>query len=702
MKLASHLTDYIEMKIGTGKYQLWKYEGIEGKAKLIKSFQTEELFGSPTCHPDKGKYYIERADCYADFHFYYSADKGIVLRIFESVTVIDDMLSDELYHSLYAVLLEEELNKKTIEQNVVIDSMQSISSSLDLDQVLKKIIRYALHVIPSADAGYLMLYDPKEERLVPKTAVGFTDHIYQFKTKIGESITGKTFEDGKGRVYNSHEELIAAMHDNNVKPANIDTIFRAINNSVEGAICVPITVDDNRIGVMITHQWELKKKLGEEDIQLLEMFARQAAIAIQNAQFHTETEKRLEQITALSAQLKEKNDQLQKRQEVHHTLTMLSLENKGIHKVFEGMQKMIDQKLLFFNGLENIIYSPLEEEFPAFSVFEVRMMCLNRRKAFYVHLLEGNYYFYPIYNGQIFLGCLIASIDKQLSEFDQITLEQGSTVLALELVNRQTSTKIYHRRVYEQFRELLHSDEEQLIEYGKELNLNIHGDWAVGVLEILKDKNDFRYLDIYVHQLASRLKKEFGDKVKLVYGLYNKINLLFSLSSAEEIYEVKTKLNQIRVQEKSRDTAVFRGGVSTVYKGLQNINKCYDEANKTISYLTSRNSLEVILYEDIGLNRLFLNQPAEDIDQFIQEVLAPLCTESGRKKELEKTLITYMEESRSPSKTAKNLHIHINTLYQRLQTIEELLHIDLNNSHDALKIQLACHLKKSRLTLQES
>lgn len=700
MNPEKYIADIIEKEFGPVRYQLWRHEGLQGKIEIIDGFQWEVNYSAPDCDANKGRYFIKKESEYTELHFNYSNEKGFVLRVLKHLEGINEELVEQLFYALYIYILEGKLYTKTIEQKVLVESMHSISSNLNLDDVLRKIIRHALNVLPTSDAGYLMLYDFEKQMLIPKAPVGFNDNIYQFETKIGESITGKVFEDGRSRVYNSYNEIIAGMNEHNILSDNFDNISQSAGKA-EGLICVPISIDDNRIGVMIIHQWKIKKRLDQADITLLEAFARQAAIAIENAQNHAEIEGRLQQITNLSAQLKEKHNQLQKRQEVHQTLTMLSLENKGIRNVVDGMQNMIEQNLIFFNGLENEFYSSRNNEKIEFSVYEIKTLCLGRRRDFYVDTDNQKYfYFYPIYNGEIFIGCLIISFDMPISEFDQITVEQGSTVLALELVNRQTATKIYHRRMYEQFNKLVAMDnKENLMEYGEELNLDVNGYWAIVALEISSVRNNLQYFDIHVHQLASQINKELGDRIKIMYGHYKKVYLLLSLSTLEEVYEIEEKLNHIRIDEKYNDDAIFRGGISSVYKGLEFIRKCYDEANKTISYLANYDSFDVTLYDNIGLNQLFLNQPSGDIKRFIEETLSPLDEEKSRIKELEKTLFTYMEENRSPSKTAKLLHIHINTLYQRIQTIERLLKVDLNDSQDALKIQLACHLKKSRLVM---
>ncbi len=47
---------------------------------------------------------------------------------------------------------------------VLVDRIQLITSSLDLDEVLENIIWIAIEVIPSTDAGHLILFDEETVR----------------------------------------------------------------------------------------------------------------------------------------------------------------------------------------------------------------------------------------------------------------------------------------------------------------------------------------------------------------------------------------------------------------------------------------------------------------------------------------------------------------------------------------------------------
>ena len=128
------------------------------------------------------------------------------------------------------------------------------------------------------------------------------------------------------------------------------------------------------------------------------------------------------------------------------------------------------------------------------------------------------------------------------------------------------------------------------------------------------------------------------------------------------------------------------------YQGLEYVARSFEEANKSLAYISNHETPGIISYESIGINRLFINQQVEDIKQFIQEVFAPLHSPKAQSSDLELTLRTYIAANRSISETAERLHIHQNTLYYRIRKIEEILAVNLNDSSDWLKLLLACHL----------
>lgn len=155
------------------------------------------------------------------------------------------------------------------------------------------------------------------------------------------------------------------------------------------------------------------------------------------------------------------------------------------------------------------------------------------------------------------------------------------------------------------------------------------------------------------------------------------------------------KAKQIKFTDKLRaaasrwaknDLPPLYGGVGGFYKGLENVAKSSGEAGRSLAFLQSRRRMDITQYADIGVNRLFMNQKPEEIEDYIEEVLSPLRMLKANSGDLAKKLLAYMAANRSTSVTAEALHIHPNTLYHRLRKIEETLGIDLNDPDDWLKV----------------
>jgi sugar diacid utilization regulator len=182
---------------------------------------------------------------------------------------------------------------------------------------------------------------------------------------------------------------------------------------------------------------------------------------------------------------------------------------------------------------------------------------------------------------------------------------------------------------------------------------------------------------------------------RLVYGLHNQVTLLITIPEVSAIHKISSVLETILREWNLMGTYSLRAGVGRPYKQIENIAKSYNEAQKTLAFLSSKNQPGLMRYEEIGVNRLFLSQPASEIEQFVTEVFAPLISATDKTSQLEKTLLMYMSFNKSAVLTAKALDIHINTLYQRLKRIETLMNIHLENPEEMLKIQLAYHLKET-------
>ncbi|MEU1025595.1 helix-turn-helix domain-containing protein, partial [Streptomyces sp. NPDC005904] len=84
-----------------------------------------------------------------------------------------------------------------------------------------------------------------------------------------------------------------------------------------------------------------------------------------------------------------------------------------------------------------------------------------------------------------------------------------------------------------------------------------------------------------------------------------------------------------------------------------------------------------------------------DLDGFVRRYLGPvLAYDQQRGTELVRTLDAYYAQGASLSRAKDALHVHVNTVVQRLDRVAQLLGADWNDPTSALELQLALRLHR--------
>ncbi|HAW50178.1 TPA: hypothetical protein DCX16_04445 [bacterium] len=157
---------------------------------------------------------------------------------------------------------------------------KAITSELELQKVLKLILKKALEVTKS-DYGTLgMLYDDKliYEVIIP-------EGVETPSQRIGEGITGKVAEKKKPIL---------------VDDVTKDPVYIEVFHNMKSELAVPMMFQDELIGVLNVES-PIISAFDKNDQRLLEALADQAAIAIQNAKQYQKLEDTKEQLAAANA-----------------------------------------------------------------------------------------------------------------------------------------------------------------------------------------------------------------------------------------------------------------------------------------------------------------------------------------------------------------------------------------------------------------
>lgn len=164
---------------------------------------------------------------------------------------------------------------------------QAITSQLDLPTVLESICTNAINALEEVDAIILYPYDPfKKQFQVPPVTRGDIQSEFVSGHFNPDSVVARLMEKGSAHFADD---------------AAADLIMRGEfvkREKIISSAGVPLKVGDNTVGVMFFN-YRKPHPFNEEDKSVINILANQAAIAIENARLHGETQQRTEQLQAL-------------------------------------------------------------------------------------------------------------------------------------------------------------------------------------------------------------------------------------------------------------------------------------------------------------------------------------------------------------------------------------------------------------------
>tara|TARA_Y100001968_G_scaffold203684_1_gene187019 strand:+ start:15035 stop:16816 length:1782 start_codon:yes stop_codon:yes gene_type:complete len=173
------------------------------------------------------------------------------------------------------------LDRSLHQLSLLFDVTRALGAVSDLTGLLRLILERAIAAV-GAEKGSLMLLDDREEELVVRVVFGLPDKAVERRINDGE-LECRRFRRGEGVAGWVLETGKALRVDNTDSEANFTD---AENSHVQSILCVPLTVDDETIGVInITNRLE-EGNFGAEDEEILGALADQAAVAIARARLY--------------------------------------------------------------------------------------------------------------------------------------------------------------------------------------------------------------------------------------------------------------------------------------------------------------------------------------------------------------------------------------------------------------------------------
>ncbi len=173
-----------------------------------------------------------------------------------------------------------ELSKKFVEIQMMNETFRDINSTLDLEEVLEKIIARVTYCI-EAELGSVMLIDEDTNELYVAAAAGIPEDVMKsVRVPMGQGISGWVAEKGEPLLVEDIEE------DPRFNKKKSDSKY-----NTKSLISTPLVNRGNIIGVLNVNNKLNNQPFIQADLDLLTNIANQAAIAIENARLYEEVRK---------------------------------------------------------------------------------------------------------------------------------------------------------------------------------------------------------------------------------------------------------------------------------------------------------------------------------------------------------------------------------------------------------------------------
>ncbi|MFF8278900.1 helix-turn-helix domain-containing protein [Streptomyces lateritius] len=561
--------------------------------------------------------------------------------------------------------------RREAELSALFETAHDLAGLRDLDAVLRAIVQRARSLL-GTEVAYLSLNDPAAGDTYMRVTEGSVSaRFQQLRLGMGEGLGGLVAQTARPYVTDNYFEDARFQHTRTIDSAVGDEGLVAI-------LGVPLTLGSQVIGVLFAAD-RRARVFEREQVALLGSFAAHAAVAIDTANLLAETRSALAELERANDIIREHSGVIERASEVHDRLTELVLHGGGVHDVADAVSEVLGGRVEFIER------------------------GLDAAKLADGHALrDGDRWVAAVSAGGESFGALVLHGQPDLDPVDQRTLERAGLVTSLLLLARRSAGEAEQRVRGELLDDLLDApdrDRRLLRERAARLRTDVDAPHVVLAARIdragaggeadsgVRESADRQRL----WSAASHLAATHGGLASARDGGTVLLLPLGPGGSAAELARQTAKHLGGALRE-----PVTVGASAPVDSPLARpgrVAAAYGEARRCLDALRLLHRAgEGAAAEDLGFLGLLLAD-TRDIEGFVDRTIGQVVAYDRRRgTDLVRTMDAYFASGMSPARTKDDLHVHVNTVAQRIERIGRLLGPDWQSPARALEIQLALRL----------
>lgn len=561
--------------------------------------------------------------------------------------------------------------RREAELSALFETAHDLAGLRDLDAVLRAIVQRARSLL-GTDVAYLSLNDPaRGDTYMRVTEGSVAARFQQLRIGMGEGLGGLVAQTSRPYVTDDYFKDDRFQH-----TLAIDAGVR--DEGLVAILGVPLTLGHHVIGVLFAAD-RRARVFEREQIALLGSFAALAAAAIDTAHLLTETRSALTELERANEIIRDHSAVIERASDVHDRLAELVLRGGGVHDVSAAVSHILDATVEF------------AETAPAGA--------LETSRAEGHAVRHKDDWIAAVAAGGELLGALVLRGHPGLDPVDQRTLERAAMVTSLLLLARRSASEAEQRVRGELLDDLLDArdrDPRLLRERAARLEADLDATHVVLAARLDGPPADADQEAAARRRLWSAASHLAATRHGLAAARDGGTVLLLPLVTGDTATELARRTaGHLGTAVHEAVTVGASAPVRDLADHLDAVAAAYEESRRCLDALRLLGrSGDGAAAEDFGFLGLLLAGD-RDIAGFVERTIGQVVAYDDRRgTDLLRTLDAYFACGMSPARTKDELHVHVNTVAQRLERVGRLLGEDWQSPARALEVQLALRLQR--------